>query len=97
MLSYGAEIFSGDACKIARILASKTCVEVHTRMRELLPDLPQTLPGSSPAGHKRKLGAPQRRKNASQVRAYKPDWDVRKRLPGSVREPQLICASPTGE
>ena len=69
MLSYGAEMFSGDTCKIARILASKTCIEVHTRMRELLPNLPQTLPGSSPAGHKRKPGAPQRRKNASQVRA----------------------------
>ena len=74
MLSYGAEMFSGDACKIARILASRTCIQVHTRMRELLPDLPQTLPGSSPTGHKRKPGAPQRRKNASQVRTYKPDW-----------------------
>ena len=68
MLSYGAEMFSGDACKMARMIASRTCLEVHTRMRKLLPNLPQALPGSPPAGHKRKPGAPQRRKNASQVR-----------------------------
>ena len=74
-LRYGMAVFKGDACRVARLVGTRTCVQVHAHMqRGPLPGQPSlTMPGSPPPAvlrrltHKRKLGAPQRRKNASQV------------------------------
>ncbi len=68
LLSYGAEMFKGDACRTARMVASKTCAEVYRRTKQLMPNLPAAVPGSPLAGIKRKGNAPQKRKNATQVR-----------------------------
>lgn len=68
LLTYGAEMFKGDACRTARMLASRTCAEVYERMKELVPDLPLAVPGSPIVGTKRKSSAPQKRKNATQVK-----------------------------
>lgn len=67
LLTYGAEMFKGDACPTARMIASKTCTEVYRRMKQLMPNLPAAVPGSPLAGTKRKGNAPQKRKNATQV------------------------------
>ena len=68
LLTYGVEMFKGDACRTARMVASKTCAEVYRRMKQLMPNLPAAVPGSPLAGTKRKGNAPQKRKNATQVK-----------------------------
>lgn len=67
LLNYGVEMFKGDACSIARIVASKTCAQVYTRLKQLLPALAPDVPKSPAPGHKRKSSGPQKRKNATLV------------------------------
>lgn len=73
LLKYGMEMFQGDPCRIARIVASKPCAEVCARMRALEPSLPLAMPGDpalgarKPSPAKRKLNAPTRRNNATKV------------------------------
>lgn len=75
-LRYGAVVHKGDPCRIARLVGSRTCAQVRARIQRGLPpgQLALSIPGSPPPpaapkrpNNKRKVGAPQRRKNASQV------------------------------
>ena len=70
-------VHKGDPCCVARLVGSRTCAQVRARIQQGLPpgQLALSIPGSPPPivppkrpNNKRKIGAPQRRKNASQAR-----------------------------
>ncbi len=71
-LRYGMRIYSGDPCRIARLVGMRKCTEVCTMMKSVSAP-PDSAPSSPPLGPARRMGskrkpvAPQRRKNASQV------------------------------
>lgn len=80
-VQYGRGIFMGDACRIARLLGTRKCSEVHAVLREL-PASPESAPSSPPLGPARRMGSkrkpaapPTRRKNSLQVLVHDDSTD----------------------